>query len=215
MNHNDHIDITIIGGGLAGLNCAYALHKRLPNKNITVLERGDRVMGLTSSASTGGFRNFFPNSRAMTNLSNRSIDLLLEYARASAGTGNEFMMNRCGYVFLSAQPEQMERYKKQAQAAHEFGSVPSILRWHSGAIRYNGHPYNPEKPAAVFSSVGFDFELYKTHKDGLDLIDDPAVIRKLVPDSVTKDVRVMFHVRKAGYLDVEGLGTCHREELMR
>ncbi|RUS13802.1 hypothetical protein BC937DRAFT_94753 [Endogone sp. FLAS-F59071] len=196
------IDITIIGGGLTGLNCAYMLHKRMPNKTITVLEKGERVIGLTSATSTGGFRNFFQNSRPMTNLANRSIDLLAEYAAASRGTRHEFMMNQCGYIFLSAQSDQIERYKKQAEAAKDCGS---------GDIRYNGHPYNPADPNEDYSSENFNFELYKTYQDGIDLIDDPAVILKLVPDCVNKEVRCMFHVRKAGYLDVEGLGehTCH------
>lgn len=58
----------------------------------------------------------------MTSLANRSIDLLTEYAAASRGTPHEFMMNRCGYIFLSAQSGQIERYKKQAEAAKDCGS---------------------------------------------------------------------------------------------
>ncbi|KAJ3201757.1 hypothetical protein HDU67_001079, partial [Dinochytrium kinnereticum] len=60
---------------------------------------------------------------------------------------------------------------------------------------------------------GFDARKYWEALDGIDLVDDPAIIRELVP-GCTPDVQVMMHVRKAGYLDVFQLGKLILEKAM-
>jgi glycine/D-amino acid oxidase-like deaminating enzyme len=59
------------GGGLLGLSTAYYL-SRSKKLKIMLVEKKGSLMDLTSNASTGGFRNFYPDSMPMTELSNDS-----------------------------------------------------------------------------------------------------------------------------------------------
>lgn len=75
----------MVGGGLAGLSVAYYLTERATpgtSYRIAVVEPG-QVGALTSSASTGGYRTFYPNEPNLTQLAKRSITLLEQLARAS------------------------------------------------------------------------------------------------------------------------------------
>jgi hypothetical protein len=45
------------------------------------------------------------------------------------------------------------------------------------------------------ASKPFDKALYASYKDGIDLIEDPAVIQQVVP-GITKTAKCLMHVRK-------------------
>ncbi|KAJ3412873.1 hypothetical protein HDV05_008809 [Chytridiales sp. JEL 0842] len=194
--HPQEADVVIAGGGLIGISVAYHLvrqHREGLKRasagvggasakplRVVIVEKGDPLK-LTSTASTGGFRNFYPQFSTMTALSNRSINWMRKLA---AEYNNPFGMTEQGYTFLTSRKSQMLTYAEQAEAASINGS---------GDVRFHA------------SGKNFDAAAYKGYKDGIDLIDDPDVIRSLVPN-VTNEAVAMMHVRKAGYLHVEKLG---------
>ncbi|KAJ3106447.1 hypothetical protein HDU96_008224, partial [Phlyctochytrium bullatum] len=180
----DGFDVVVCGGGLLGISTAYhVLHNaakaggRIPR--VAVVEMGDPMM-LTSSKSTGGIRNFYPQFSTMTRLANRSIDLLLSLHHAHA---SPFSLRRRGYIFLSSDAAKLSHYVDLADAARRNGS---------GDTRVHEGP-------------GFDYAAYGNREDGIDVVRDPEVIARLVP-GCAEDVKAMMHVRKAGYLDVYQLG---------
>ncbi|OZJ06924.1 hypothetical protein BZG36_00155 [Bifiguratus adelaidae] len=202
-------DIVVVGAGLAGLNTAYALLRQAGTKNrrILIIERRESVMKETSSASTGGFRNYFPNNDAMIALANRSIGLLASFAARSAEVQKPFDFNPCGYVFFSKWKETIETYWQNAVAACSRGA---------GALRYNGRTLEAKGPRPCSPSTDpFPYTTYNDFTDGVDIIDDVQVIRQLMPEAISPEACVMMHVRKAGYLDAEGLGEFLEYEVER
>ncbi|KAJ3139362.1 hypothetical protein HK101_003663, partial [Irineochytrium annulatum] len=181
------VDVVVVGGGLIGLSVAHHLVRNATKPiKVLILEKESEIMSVTSSKSTGGFRNFYPQFGSMTALSNRSIDLL---RTLSAESGDSFGFTRAGYIFLSTGKRnvKLHDYIDMAMSASENGS---------GAVRTYG-----------MGASGRDGwrERYEKWKDGIDVVDDVDMIRRLVP-GVAEDARVMMHVRKAGFLDVAALG---------
>ena len=112
--------VVVAGGGLLGLSCAYHLSLHLPkNVSILLLESEPHLLSQTSSASTGGFRNFYPLSPSMTALSNLSIDKTRQLKMES---NNRFEMVETGYTFVSTRQDQMNSYEIMANKAHINGS---------------------------------------------------------------------------------------------
>jgi len=148
--------VAVVGGGLAGLSVTYYLTERASpgtSWRIAVVEP-EPVGALTSSASTGGYRTFYPHDPNLTQLAKRSITLLEQLARASnngatvhglavffmckvltlnctpPGDGIDyaaFELRRPGYVFFSERPEQLAHFQQQAEAAQRHGAGASEL----------------------------------------------------------------------------------------
>ena len=74
-----HIDFTIIGSGITGLNCAWELKKRFPESKILVLERGLLPNG--ASTKTAGFATFGSISEILYDLENHSEEEVLELVK--------------------------------------------------------------------------------------------------------------------------------------
>jgi glycine/D-amino acid oxidase-like deaminating enzyme len=176
--------VIVAGGGLLGLSIAACLSRRLPGDSILLVERRPKLLGETSSASTGGFRNFYPESPSMTALSNLSIDALLRLNAAPGKTQMELV--RTGYTFFSsAAPSSTETsvFHEAAQKAARNGTGP---------VRVN--------PDIVTES--------RVPPDGMDILTDPSAIQKLHPN-IAKSVISMMRVNRAGYINVDLLGTHH------
>ena len=126
--------IVICGGGIAGIAAAYSLAVEHSQTDVVVVE-ADNPLSLTSDKSSEAYRNWWPGPGSdMVSLMNRSIDLMEDLARQS---GNVFLMNRRGYLFATAQPEQVERYLRAAEEAAVLGVGP--VRVH----RSPGDDYRP------------------------------------------------------------------------
>ncbi|MGH7406979.1 MAG: NAD(P)/FAD-dependent oxidoreductase [Candidatus Methylomirabilales bacterium] len=177
-------EVVICGAGMAGVAAAYHLAVRDGVKNVVLVDERPPLT-LTSDKGTEAYRNWWPGpGETMVRFMNRSIDLLEELAHES---NNCFELNRRGYVFLTARPEQITRMKDTAAATSALGAGP--VREHPGLA-----PYIPSKPQ------GFD-----TLPTGADLVLDRTLIQHQFP-FITGDVVAMLHVRRCGWLDAQQLG---------
>jgi glycine/D-amino acid oxidase-like deaminating enzyme len=177
-------EIVICGAGVAGVSTAYHLAVRHGLKDILLVDAYP-PLSVTSSVGTEAYRNWWPGpGDTMVRFMNRSIDLLEELANIS---GNVFELNRRGYVFLTANPEQVVAWREASAQVSALGAGP--VREHPGPGSY-----------LPFQAEGFDPAL-----DGVDLVLDPAWIREMFP-FITDKVLAMLHVRRCGWLNVFQLG---------
>ncbi|HZD10761.1 MAG TPA: FAD-dependent oxidoreductase, partial [Candidatus Binatia bacterium] len=92
-------EIVICGAGIAGISAAYHLAVRCGVRRVVLVDERP-PLSLTSDKSTEAYRNWWPGpGDDMVRFMNRSIDLLEELAQE---TDNRLLMNRRGYVFLTA-----------------------------------------------------------------------------------------------------------------
>src|ERR1700755_287287 len=118
-------DVVICGAGIAGVATAYHLAVRRGLRDIVIVDERPPLT-LTSDKSAESYRNWWPGpGDDMAALMNRSIDLLEELARES---DNAFLMHRRGYLFATAQPEQIAGYLRAGEDAAARGVGP--LRRH-------------------------------------------------------------------------------------
>jgi sarcosine oxidase subunit beta len=180
-------DVVICGAGIAGIAAAYSLavQHRIP-RVVLVDERAP--MSLTSDKSTEAYRNWWPGpDDAMVAFMNRSIDLLEQHAAAS---GNRFLMNRRGYLYVTASAAQAERFLCDGRLAESQGAGP--LRVHrslADGARYqrSGH-------------TGF-----ADHPTGADLLLDVDAIRDCFP-WLSEAIVAVLHARRCGWLSGQQLG---------
>ncbi len=174
-------EAVICGAGIAGIAAAWHL-TRAGLRDLALVEAGE-PLSLTSDKSTECYRNFWPGpGDGMVRLMNRSLDLLDGLAEA---TGNPFHLNRRGYLYTTSDPQRLSALRNAAEESSTLGA--GALRLHpSGA-----HAYNPEPEGE--------------HRDGFDLIADPALLRRRFP-YLAPDLIGALHVRRAGWFSAQQLG---------
>ena len=178
-------EVVICGAGIAGVAAAYHLAVRRGMSGVTLVDERP-PLSLTSDKSAECYRNWWPGpGEAMVSVMNRSIDLLEELARES---GNVFRMNRRGYLFATARPEQVPRFVQAAEEAARLGSGP--VRMHRTA----SSDYRPA-PA----------EGFEDQPTGSDVITEPALIRRHFP-WLTGDTIALLHARRCGWFSGQQLG---------
>lgn len=74
-----HIDFTIVGSGIVGLNCALYLRKRFPKAKILILEKG--VLPQGASTKNAGFACFGSISEILADLKNHSEEEVVNLVR--------------------------------------------------------------------------------------------------------------------------------------
>lgn len=177
-------NVVICGAGIAGVTAAYHLAVRHGVEDVVLVDER-APLTLTSDKSTEAYRNWWPGpGDSMVRFMNRSIDLLEELAHE---TNNRFLMNRRGYVFLTADPARARAFEEKAEEIAGLGAGP--LRRHPGPV-----PYEP--------SPGEGFEGQPT---GADLVLDPAIIHEHFP-FITQEAVAMLHPRRCGWLSAQQLG---------
>jgi sarcosine oxidase, subunit beta len=179
-------EVVICGAGIAGIAAAFHLSVRCGVRNVVLVDQPP--LAVTSDKSTECYRNWWPGpGDTMVRLMNRSIDLLEELAEES---GNRFVMNRNGYVYLTAD---------RAKAAEMERSAREISTLGAGALRvHHGEPTDPPYPEERFDELDRSLT-------GADLVLDPERIRRRFP-FLTPDVVAMLHPRRCGWLSAQQLG---------
>ncbi len=190
-NDRNTASIVICGAGYAGLSAAYHLAVK---RNITdiVMIDPQPPLTLTSNKGTEGYRTWWPD-RTMMRLINHSIDLLEE---AMLSSGHPEWLNRRGYAFFTARPEEAERLRQQAQHVASLGA--GDYREHPGAI-----PYQPAPPTE-----------FRDQPVGIDMVLDADLIRHHFP-FLRHDVAAMAHVRRAGFFASWSFGQWMLEQVQR
>ena len=178
-------EVVICGAGLAGISAAYYLTAKQGFSNVVLIDERPPLT-LTSDKSTECYRNWWPGpGDTMVRFMNHSIDLLEQLAGES---NNYFSLNRRGYVFLTADPDRVETYRRTAETISALGAGP--LRIHEpGQSTY--------RPAPA--------EGYRDQPVGADLLLGSELIREQFP-FVTEDVQAMLHPRRCGWLSAQQLG---------
>jgi glycine/D-amino acid oxidase-like deaminating enzyme len=179
---SDRFRVVICGAGIAGVSAAYYLAKAGVRDIILVDERPP--LTLTSDRSSEGYRNWWPDAE-LRQLMNRSIDLMEGLAGES---GNVFRMNRRGYVYVTADPANLEQLQRQAARIAEADRLP--LRIHSG----QDTSYSP--PA---------FEGFEDQPPGADLLLGANLVHKHFSLLSERAIGAL-HVRRAGWLSAQQLG---------
>ncbi|MFW6069972.1 MAG: NAD(P)/FAD-dependent oxidoreductase [bacterium] len=177
-------NVVICGAGIAGVTAAYHLAVRHGVRDVLLVDERP-PLSLTSDKSTEAYRNWWPGpGDEMVRFMDRSIDLLEELAHE---TNNRFLMNRRGYVFLTADPVQARQMQETAETIAGLGAGP--LRVHPGPTDY--HP-----------SPG---EGYEGQPRGADLLLDQALIQEHYP-FISDDAVALLHPRRCGWLSAQQLG---------
>jgi glycine/D-amino acid oxidase-like deaminating enzyme len=180
-------DVVICGAGIAGVSAAYSLAIRQGVRRVVLVDERP-PLSLTSDKSTEAYRNWWPGpDDAMIRLMNRSIDLLEELARSS---GNQFLMNRRGYLFATANPERADSLLEEAREAEAMGA--GTLRVHDAV--------NGSSRFCAPSEYGFAGE-----PDGADLVLGSPLIRRLFP-FLAERTRAVLMARRCGWFSGQQLG---------
>jgi glycine/D-amino acid oxidase-like deaminating enzyme len=179
---SDQANVVICGAGIMGVSAAYFLAKAGVKDILLVDERPP--LTLTSDRSTECYRNWWPDP-VMLALMNRSIDLMEELADES---GNVFHLNRRGYLYLTADENQISSLKKRSERISNLSAGP--LRIH----RPEASSYQPASP-----------EGFHNQPEGADLLLGSALIQKYFP-YITEKAVAALHARRAGWLSAQQLG---------
>src|SRR5512134_3276587 len=110
-------EVVICGAGICGIATAYHLAVTCGVKNVVIVDERP-PLSLTSDKSTEAYRNWWPDE-LMVRLMNRSIDWLERWALES---NNRFLLNRRGYLYLTANPNSGPDFQRAAQLAAQAGA---------------------------------------------------------------------------------------------
>lgn len=175
--------VVICGAGVAGVSAAFHL-ARLGVTDIVVVDERPPLT-LTSDKSTECYRNWWP-TRPMVDLMSRSIDLLDRYAVES---GDRFTLSRRGYLYVTADPDELASMMRAAEATSELGA---------GDVRIHRSAFLGDDDVPL---------------DGADLFLTGDALRSRF-DYITPTALGGIHVRRAGWLSAQQLGAWMVEEVV-
>ena len=178
-------EVVIGGAGIAGVATAYQLAVTHGVKNVVLVDERPPLT-LTSDKSSEAYRNWWPDA-AMARLMNRSIDWLERWAQAS---GNRFLLNRRGYVYVTARPEGAREFQ---QAAHETAQ----------AVTEEARVHVDRSAADHYAS--WAVHDYHDQPTGADVLLDRSLILDRFP-GLNPDVTALLHARRCGWFSGQQLG---------
>jgi len=111
----DHAQVVIIGGGIAGASIAYHL-TRMGCSDVVIIEKGELTSGSTWHAA--GLVGQLRSSRNVTRMLQYSVGL---YENLEAETGLTTGWKKCGCLHLAGTPDRLLELKKAATTARSFG----------------------------------------------------------------------------------------------
>ncbi len=178
-------EVVICGAGICGIATAYQLAVTHGVKNVVIVDERP-PLSLTSDKSSEAYRNWWPDE-LMVRLMNRSIDWLERWAH---GSGNRFLLNRRGYLYLTANPDGVSDLRRAAESAQQAGA--GEVRVH--ADRSNDAAYIPIDP-----------QRFDDQPAGADLLLDRPLILERFP-CLNPDVIAAVHARRCGWFSGQQLG---------
>jgi sarcosine oxidase, subunit beta len=178
-------EVVICGAGICGIATAYHLAVTQGVRNVCLIDERPPLT-LTSDKSSEAYRNWWPDE-AMVRLMNRSIDWLERWAQESR---NRFLLNRRGYVYLTANSAGMDDFKRAAQAAQQAGA--GEVRVHVDRSRDTAYaPIDPHR--------------FAQQPAGADLLLDRSLILDRFP-YLNQNVVALLHARRCGWFSGQQLG---------
>jgi glycine/D-amino acid oxidase-like deaminating enzyme len=178
-------EVVICGAGISGIATAYHLAVTQGVQDIVLIDERPPLT-LTSDKSSEAYRNWWPDE-VMVRLMNRSIDWLERWAQES---GNRFLLNRRGYVYLTANPASIADFKQAAETAQQAGA--GEVRVHVDRSRDAAYaPIDPHR--------------FEQQPAGADLLLDPSFILDRFP-YLNQDVVALLHARRCGWFSGQQLG---------
>ena len=178
-------DVVICGAGISGIATAYQLAITYGVKNVVVVDERP-PLSLTSDKSSEAYRNWWPDEM-MVRLMNRSIDWLERWAQES---NNRFLLNRRGYLYITADPDSIPNFQHAAQLAAQAGAGEARVH----AARTNDAAYVPSDPHRFIDQP-----------TGSDLLLERSLILDRFP-SLSPDVVAAVHARRCGWFSGQQLG---------
>jgi sarcosine oxidase, subunit beta len=178
-------EVVICGAGIAGIATAYHLAVTHGVKNICLIDERPPLT-LTSDKSSEAYRNWWPDE-VMVRLMNRSIDWLERWAQES---GNRFLLNRRGYVYLTANPANVDDFKLAVRIAQQAGA---------GEVRVQ----IDRSHDALYAPI--DPHQFEQQPDGADLLLDRSLILDRFP-YLNQNVVALLHARRCGWFSGQQLG---------
>jgi glycine/D-amino acid oxidase-like deaminating enzyme len=181
---NEHVDVAVIGAGIAGISVAYYLTLKYRLKRIAIVDPRD-PMSLTSAQSGENYRNWWPDS-VMRNFTEDSIELMEKIACDSR---NAINMTRRGYALVT----------RSEHPANLIGELHEAYGERSDAMV---RIFDGKRSAAEYQASTAD---WTQAPSGVDVLSDPALIRRVFP-VYKEDVKTVLHVRRAGSISGQQLG---------
>jgi sarcosine oxidase subunit beta len=122
-------DVVVIGAGIAGVSTAFHLSVEHGIDDVVVVDPRP-PLSLTSDKSTECYRNYWPNA-PMVGLMNRSIEIFERLAEQT-----DFGLNRNGYLFVTGEPETLDRMAEQSARVAVLGADAEVLGAHRLLAEY-------------------------------------------------------------------------------
>ena len=134
LDHDISLDVVVVGGGMAGISCAYHLNKK--GHKVALLERAE-VGGAASGASSGVLyygsgTNYAPavqlfgEGRART-LWNETAKVIDELARVAEVNQIDCGLRRCGSIMVARTEEDVRSIEDEAIQLRDAGIETRIL----------------------------------------------------------------------------------------
>jgi len=180
MTTSRHVEIAIIGAGVAGVATAYYLCTKYDVSSLLLID-SRQPMSFTSAQSGDNYRNWWPHP-VMVNFTNDSIDLMERMALESSNLLN---ITRRGYAIATRRVDIgdliADLYAGYGDTDH------GLIRVHSGPSPKSYQP--PVSPD------------WKEAPDGVDVLSNQALIQRTFP-SFSDEIANVVHIRRAG--DING-----------
>lgn len=187
MSNSTTADVVICGAGIAGVSTAYQLAVVHGVKHVVIVDPLPPLT-MTSDKSMECYRNWWPGpGDDMVRLMNRSIDLMEEFHREAP---NRLPMNRRGYMYATADPDNIESMILSAQEITSLGA---------GELRVHRNDADDPRYVPVSEHGLFDAP------NGADLFLDRSLIDKYFP-YVTDRVVALLHTRRCGWFAAQQFG---------
>ncbi|MEW6671421.1 MAG: FAD-dependent oxidoreductase [Thermodesulfobacteriota bacterium] len=175
----DHAQVVIIGGGIAGASIAYHL-TQMGCRDVAVIEKGELTSGSTWHAA--GLVGQLRSSRNVTRMLQYSVSL---YEQLEAETGLTTGWKRCGCLHLAGTPDRLLELKKGATTARSFG--------------LDMHLISPKEALDLFPVMSLDGIIGAAFMPSDGQADPSGLTMALAKGATSRGARIYQHTRVTGF----------------